>query len=360
MEARVLGGGRRAEWAVAPAKTVRAALFALGSLVVGCADETLPVTAVAYADADALFHQDEHWLGSDGAFSIPLDGERTLWLFGDTFVATSDELDRTESRMVRNSVAIQVGSDPLTAEWSPRWRAGGEGPESFFAEEGSAWYWPSHGIRLAEGPLLIFMSRQLPAESGLGFAAAGTRVAFVENPDDEPVDWQVDFVDPTPPAADPSATIGMAVLRRDDDVFAFTGALGDRHVGWLARFHVAHLLAGNVEPEWLYEGDFVPGWRLSDAVPDTVIDDIAPECSVHFEPRWNRFVHVASTGFGSTDIAIRTSLAPEGPWSDAVSVFTPPESLGSDPFVYAAKAHPELRGSSDRALLVTYATNSFD
>ena len=38
----------------------------------------------------------------------------------------------------------------------------------------------------------------------------------------------------------------------------------------------------------------------------------------------------------------------------------PPESRGRAPFVYAAKAHPEVHGAGADALVVTYVASSFD
>ncbi|MEA2698994.1 MAG: hypothetical protein QOI66_3265, partial [Myxococcales bacterium] len=46
------------------------------------------VTAAAWPDADALFRRDPRWLGGDAAFSVALGGDRILWLFGDSFIAT--------------------------------------------------------------------------------------------------------------------------------------------------------------------------------------------------------------------------------------------------------------------------------
>ena len=56
----------------------------------GCGDEKSEVTfatvvkAVQWPQADALFHRDPRWLGSDAAFSVPLRDGRILWLFNDT------------------------------------------------------------------------------------------------------------------------------------------------------------------------------------------------------------------------------------------------------------------------------------
>ena len=50
------------------------------------------------------------WLGGDGAYSIDLGGDRTLWLFGDSFIATSDAHLGTLSRSgpyVRTAIQIR-------------------------------------------------------------------------------------------------------------------------------------------------------------------------------------------------------------------------------------------------------------
>src|SRR5262245_29675545 len=151
----------------------------------GAATATRPsaeprVTAQAWPEADALFHRDPRWLGADAAFSVPLGGGRVLWLFGDTFVGIGESPARRGSVMVRNTVAIQTGLDPRTAAMAFRWRTEGGRPASFFAEDGDRWYWPLHGIRLADGTLALFLARlrATPGE-GLGFVAEGWRLALV-------------------------------------------------------------------------------------------------------------------------------------------------------------------------------------
>ena len=72
-------------------------------------------TGRSFTEADVLFHRDPRWLGADAALSVPLASGRTLWLFGDTFIAESNAHVRSESKMVSNTVAIQTGEDPRTA-----------------------------------------------------------------------------------------------------------------------------------------------------------------------------------------------------------------------------------------------------
>src|SRR5204862_5299423 len=89
------------------------------------------------------------------------------------------------------------------------------------------------------------------------------------------------------------------------------------------------------------------------------IESAGTEFSVHFDATSKKWVHVTSHGFGASTIALRFADAITGPWSAQTDVYTPPESKSAKPFVYAAKAHPELAtGTGD--LAVTYATNSFD
>ena len=42
--------------------------------------------AAAWREANQLFHRDPHWLGGDVASTVDLGGERTLWLFGDSWI----------------------------------------------------------------------------------------------------------------------------------------------------------------------------------------------------------------------------------------------------------------------------------
>src|SRR5688500_15600562 len=103
-----------------------------------CSDEWIPPErgeGARWPEADALFRQEPRWLGGDAAYSIDLGGDRSLWLFGDSFIATSEALTRRESTMVRNSVAVMTGRNPLTATMQFAWTDGAP-PSSFFPEDG--------------------------------------------------------------------------------------------------------------------------------------------------------------------------------------------------------------------------------
>src|SRR5438105_15219120 len=102
----------------------------------GGAPAAIDASGASWPEADALFHQDPRWLGADAAYSIDLGGGRVAWWFGDSFIATSDAHTRTESKMVRNSVAVETGLDPTTATLAFAWGDSGGGPASFVPERG--------------------------------------------------------------------------------------------------------------------------------------------------------------------------------------------------------------------------------
>jgi hypothetical protein len=308
----------------------------------------------SWPEADRLFHVEPRWLGGDAAYSIDLGGDRSLWLFGDSFVTAAGGGTRRDATMVHNSAAIQRGRDPTSATLAFALPAGA--PRSFFAEDGARWHWPAGGVRLASGPLVVFLWIVESSDAGLGFASAGWRVARVDAPDDDPSTWKTVLLDPPPQAFD--AVAGSAITLDGSFVVSLATRFEGTHAGFLARFRQEDLAAGLVAPEW-WSGA-ARGWTAA-GLPEAVIDDAGnTEGSLHFDARSGRWVHVASRGFGATTIAVRTAPALEGPWSAPQDVFSPPESSGTHPFVYAGKAHPEVDGEDPSLLVVTYATNSFD
>lgn len=316
-----------------------------------------------FLEAEALFRRDPRFLGADAALSIPLGPGKTLWLFGDTFVALDEAApSRSNSKMVRNSVAIQTGADPRTASIEFGWRRGDDGaPASFFPESGGLLYWPGHGVRPRDdGPLVLFLFRvrNTPGE-GLGFAGAGYALAVIDDPEAPLREWRPRIVDAAPSPFD--ALPATAAVRDGEFVVGLAIREKGAHAGALVRHRGARLERGDLSgAEWWNGSAWVPERALGPGGPAFVMDDAGAECSIHFDARARAFVHVASYGFGASEIGVRTAPALTGPWTAPTIVYRPPESDGPRPFVYAAKAHPEIAGEDPRDLVVTYATNSFE
>lgn len=327
----------------------------LALLLAGCGGAEMPPDdQVLWPEADALFHQDPRWLGGDAAFSIDLGGDRTLWLFGDTFIGRHPGSTRSDSVMVRNTIAVMRGRDPSTATMRFAWREPTDGsPEAFFASDGEVWRWPGHGIRTADG-LTIFFARVAPSDEGFGFVAAGWDAARIANPDDDPADWTITWL-PTFAVDGLPLVMGIAVLPLDGFVYVYGVHEPGSHDLHLARYSEAAFAEGVEAPEWWTGGGWTSHASLTGR-PTVVTAGAHTELSVH-RLADGRFVQVQSLGFGDTTIGVRFAPAPEGPWSDATSIFRPPESRRDHAFVYAGKAHPELSGAE---LVVTYADNAWD
>ena len=104
------------------------------------------VTAEVWREADALFHRDPQWLGGDDAYSLDLGDERVAWFFGDSFVAPTSPGERRATTMVHNSIGIQTGYDPTTADFKTYWRNTDGKPTSFFPDDGKHYFWPGGSI----------------------------------------------------------------------------------------------------------------------------------------------------------------------------------------------------------------------
>jgi hypothetical protein len=313
----------------------------LGALLVGCGEApAIEAAATAWPEADALFHADPRWLGADDAYSVDLGGGRVFWLFGDSFIATSDARVRGESRLVRNSIAIQNGYDPTEASIQFFWNGTDAEPASFFPEIIDVWYWPGDGERVGD-KLFLFMMAVRGASGGLGFEVFDSDVFVVENPDDPPPAWVMKELEMPP--SDEGVIVGSAsVLVHEGQLYAFGARESGAHDVHLTRFP----LSASGDP------DFTRPEPLGLA-----FEDGQTELTVHHDEARGAWIEVQTEGFGASDIGLRTAEDLRGPFSDLETFYHPPESDREDTIVYAGKGHPALAGAD---LVVTYASNSLD
>jgi hypothetical protein len=320
-------------------------------------ERELRATAAPWPEADALFRSDPRWLGGDAAVSVALDGERVLWLFGDSFIAaeaTEPPRSRHGARFVRNSAALQRGLDPSRAELRFYFGTGPDGaPASFFAEQGECWRWPGQGLWL-DGVLTLFLIEVCPeagGASGLGFRVAGWAAVRALDASGEPSSWQLA---PLATPKTPGVIPGAALLARGEHVYAYGVREPGDHAVVLLRWPRAQFVRGELlQPEW-YAGD-ARGFALDGpALP--VIDRAATELSVTPAPAGG-YVAVHARGFGAAKIALRFASRLEGPFGAPLDVYLPPEAERPGVLIYAGRAHPELTGAD---LVLTYATNTLD
>lgn len=315
------------------------------------------IEAIAWPEADGLFRQDVRWLGADDAYSLDLGQGRVLWLFADTFIATSAAHLRRESRMIRNSLAIQQGYDPSSATIKFYWRTKDQQPSSFFPESGKIWYWPGHAIKL-ENKLLIFLMKIRAVKTGLGFDSAGWTAVMIENPEREPSAWKVRWL-PTPPNPFRVVLGSASILRQDDYIYAFSSQEAQGHNIYLVRWPTSQAKQGNLRrPEW-WSGatkQWIAQVQLQ-TLPPPIFTNGQTEFTVHYEPKLKQFLQIQHEGFGAADLAFRRAENIIGPWSPLQKFYRPHEADRTGALIYACKSHPELTGAE---LILTYVVNHSD
>jgi hypothetical protein len=335
------------------------------------ASETAPI-ATPWPEATARFRGNGRWLGADSGYSVDLREGRVLWLFGDTFIDPSRDGSRTNgpNQFIRNSVALQTATnDAARYELSRSELNFFTGPDrngsatSFFAETADGdWYWPLAGIRLSDGPLLLFRMRVAKVSTGFGFKVTGWDAIAIDQPEEAPTAWRPRIV--ADQSENAERLLGASVMQHGDYLYVYAAKnADDDHTVYLARFALTQLhglSAGALsDPEWYT----TQGYRgqSAGAVPAPVLAGGQIELSVHFQPQLQQFIEIQTRGLFTSDpqtgIVIRTSSTPEGPWSEPRTILRPSAPDHTDPtklLTYAAKAHPEQRGAD---LVLTYMQN---
>lgn len=319
---------------------------------------TAPWLEFAWPAADLLFQRDSFWVGGDGAYSIDLGRGRVLWLFGDSWVDPTGGGSRDGATMVSNTLAIQNGYDPTRATADFFWGTAPDGGVgAFFPDFSGGRYWPGHGLRV-EDRLILFLMEVRSTDAGLGFEVADWAAVLVTNPDDDPSEWDVAWLDT--PANQRQIIVGSgSVLLCGEHVCAF-GAQesGPRHDVYLVRWPREDVPEGRLERmEWWAgsEGGWVADRAGGAARPVFSIGQT--EFTVHHDEGSDSYLEFQTVGFGPASIVRRTAPDLTGPWSAPDTVHTPPQVLFPRIMIYQGKAHPYLEGAD---LVVTYSTNSFD
>jgi hypothetical protein len=321
------------------------------------------------------FAYEDGWLGGDAAYSVPLGDGRTLWLFGDSFVASRDQPDRQGSAFVHNSVGVsRCSAAGFDIDYA--WGRAADGSHAAFLERpGGGWWWLFDGFTHAGQLYLGLLEVEHAEPSGplsMPFAFSGVQLARVANPDDPPSEWRTDVVSLS---ADERAFPASAFVVDGDSLYLFTfvSEAGGRYPRGLARVPLAALDGTATRVDWALEslasdGRWKPGIDASDL--RILMNDTATEMSVHFHPaigKWLALYNYPEVGDDfpaerpSDVIWVRTAAALKGPWSEPraihrIAELSPESSNDPNTGCYAAKEHPQF---SAQRLTVTYVCNLF-
>jgi hypothetical protein len=308
----------------------------------------------------------EGWLGADDAYSIPLAGDRSLWLFGDTFVADRDTKLRSQYKvMVRNSVGISTcpvgGACTIRYFWqkpyTPRTR-------SFFdTGTDDLWYWPLDafldGKKLFVSLLAVRNKPNAGTTDAFGFEIVGTKLATISNALDSPAKWHMSIEQLT----DGRFWSGTSMIPDGQYVLWYTQVSGGEGKGYMTVLRVPKDKMALPSSAWEYlrkDGAWKSGLPGEDAMH--IIEQAISEMSVRYHPAIRKWVAIVpGPGFPTPQVDIRTGDSPIGPWSNPQKLFEFPEmksgrpGYDKDTFCYATKEHVEF---TDTKIALTYVCNS--
>ena len=315
-------------------------------------DQVQDILIEVNEEDNTLFTNDKIWRGADGAASIDLENGNVLWLFSDTFIDTQATGKRINSKLINNSIAIQEGYQLELAKISFYYKGSQKKPKSFFELPGKTWFWTGHGT-LIKDKLIVFLIEEKRTKAGIGFEAIGWYVAIIDNPFENPINWNIKYV--KGPETFGAMVGSSAVLKDNNFIYAYGVNEPSSHEVYLLRFPIDKLMDGNTaDLEWWIESD----WEMRKEkypVPSPVFIG-QTEFSVHYHPNLDQYVQIQTYGFGHASIGYRLADQPEGPWSAPVN-FYQSHLKSQKEFVYTANAHPELIADG---ILVTYNVNTGD
>jgi len=316
------------------------------------------------------FPDRDGWYGADGAYSIPLDERRTLWLFGDTFVSEDqNRTDRIGMDLIFGTT-LAVSTCSVDTAFRIRYylkKKDGRFVSSFGEDE---WLWPQDPF-IVRGilyiPLLVVRNRP-DAPPPFNFGIAGLKMARIDHFEaEDPRQWPTGYLDWTG-----SYDSGIEAL-------ATTSVVHRGHVYFyplyrnmknnlnssgniLTRISVDHL----EQPAGYFEYWTSNGWQ-KELKPETLKIIFAAgvsELSVRRDEgtgEW-RAIYLSSENKGS-QLLYQRAPRPEGPWSrpsaliDSIPEVNPVSPLyDQHTFCYAGKEHRQF--ARDERMVVTYVCNS--
>ncbi len=318
-----------------------------------------------------VFPDRDGWYGGDGAYSIKLDKERTLWVFGDTFVGCPGcRRDRVDMDVVLGTT-VAISSCPSNREFQITYylkHGGGKFTSSFGKDE---WLWPQDPF-IANGVLYIPLIAIVPGDKKddvFNFKVAGHKFVRIKDfSAADPRKWNYDYIDLTPALPPEIAAFAATSVVHDRYVFFFpfyVHVKNDLNIfgNILARIPVDKIdrPVGAIE---YYTKDGTWENRLNPQKVQIVLDASVSELSVRYHEDDQKWIAVyLSTQNKGNRLLYQTSDKLEGPWSEAKPLGSPVPEV--DPrsalyekgnFCYAGKEHVEF--SRGKNLVVTYVCNS--
>jgi hypothetical protein len=306
----------------------------------------------AYKDTDftSTFRTTEGWIAGDGAFSVPVDRERSLWLFGDSYMDCLEKASGTVPCLfqARNAAMLMGIGDP--SEKTTLRNSRGDRTLFTLGSNSKYWFWPSTGFTHKD-TIYVFQTRLRSTPEGGMWGFEGVDSNYVSK---IPVN-DMSVIEYCLMPASNGISFGISFI----DEGRFTYVYGIRSNGFGNDLFVARFRKGNIYSPWSYFNG--AGW----------VNNIKEISKIHSAFTASFFITevkdkivLLTTEFsvncdqGKT-IYSSVSKKPWGPFTGEHSVWQVDDTLeGHYPFFYAVAAHPEY-GNGRKELLITYCINSY-
>jgi len=346
-------------------------LFVLAVFLIGsCSWTAMQEKTMSPGRCLPFFPDQDGWYGGDAAYSIALDDQRTLWLFGDTFAACEAwRQDRVGMDVVLGTtVGISTCSkNKFHITYYLKYK-GGKFVSSFGDNE---WLWPQDPF-LVQGVLYIPLMIVTPTDKTGGmfhFRISGHKFAKIRDfsavdPHRWPYEW-IDYSDAIPQEIIAFAT--TSVVKGSYVYFypLYVHSAGQESVmgNILARIPVDKI----DKPQGAVEYFTKEGAWVKEVKPKTVkivLGDAVSELSVRYHAADQKWIAVyLSTQNKGNQLIYQVADTLEGPWDLPKVLMEPIPEVDSrsrfyheNNFCYAGKEHIEF--SNGNNIVATYVCNS--
>jgi hypothetical protein len=326
---------------------------------------------IARQDYILSFPMKDGWLGADNDASIPISNNRTLWLFGDTYIGNKQQKNRDSiSGMVSSSAAIS-GKSPdgkFTIEyfWKDMYA---QHPKPIFQSYTDRYrYWIKDAFVFQKN--LYVLLRKIAAWPGaridepFSFILGGSAFAKVSDFENTtPDQWKEELI-PFPYLFD--STFDCEQFVKDGSyIYFFLNRKNKPHnITQLVRLPCIHLDSAAHHFEYFSKAhSWKQGMHADDML--TVLND-APGNTIRYHPDLKLWVMVCGPGLMDRRIVIHTAPSLTGPWSEGKVVYECPEQTpGSgiydqNNFCYLGREHIQFYDKEKQVMLITYDWNTTD
>jgi hypothetical protein len=348
-------------------------LLLLSIWLSACSTLPTPKPAADFSSSQCLpsFPDQDGWYGGDGAYSIKLDKEHTLWLFGDTFAANDvSRKDRVGMDVVLGTtLAISTCSD--NAEFKIKYYLKKKNSKFISSFGENEWLWPQDPFMVNSilyVPLLVVAAA--PEEKApFNFKITGHKIAQIEyDPSTDPHQWSIKYIELTPAIPGSIMALATTSVVLQDYVYFYPLYLYEKDKtkatgNILARIRIDKLNSPAGAIEYLHNDG---SWdkELKPGLVKIVLTAGVSELSVRYHANDKKWLAVySSAGNKGQELLYQWADALEGPWSAPKYLIkgipeVDPQSLlyDKDTFCYAGKEHIEF--ADRRNLIITYVCNS--